>query len=306
MAEEKQGLFVKWKQGMQKTRANFAEKMEWLTRAFQKIDEAYYEELEEILIMADVGAATAAELVGKLREAVKKERVTESEAARGLLKKMIADELGEGHGALAIDGATVILVVGVNGVGKTTAIGKMAHWYAKSGNRVLLAAADTFRAAAVEQLQVWGERAGVPVIAQQEGSDPAAVVFDAAHAAEARRCDVLISDTAGRLHNKKNLMNELSKMRQVIARELPHWKQEVLLVLDATTGQNALLQAKAFAESAELTGLIVTKLDGTAKGGMLLSIRRELGLPVRFIGVGEKIDDLQPFDAQAYVEALFA
>lgn len=272
----------------------------------QKIDDEFFDELEEQLILADMGVETAMELVENLRRDARKLGLDSGDAALEHLKGQMSGMLAEGDHQLKLEreGLSVILFLGVNGVGKTTTIGKLASRFKQEGRRVLVAAADTFRAAAAEQLSVWAERAGVPIIKHGEGADPAAVVFDAIASFKAKGCDLLLCDTAGRLHNKKNLMSELEKIRRVIARELPGMHTEVLLVLDATTGQNAIAQARVFGESAGLTGVVLTKLDGTAKGGMTVAIKQELGLPVRFVGVGEGIDDLQPFDADAFARAL--
>jgi fused signal recognition particle receptor len=301
------GLFNKIKEGLTKTRHAFMEKVEKLV-ARRKIDEEFYEELEEILIMADVGVQTVMQLMEELREEVKKRKIDDAEELRPVLKEKLLDLMKTEQTAMNMqqEGLTVIMVVGVNGVGKTTTIGKLAHKFKEEGKKVLLAAGDTFRAGAIEQLEVWGNRAGVEVIKHQAGSDPAAVVYDALQAARARKADVLLCDTAGRLHNKTNLMEELNKVYRVIKREIPEAPHEVLLVLDATTGQNALSQAKLFGKAAGVTGIVLTKLDGTAKGGIVIAIQNELSLPVKWVGVGEKMDDLQAFDPQEFVEALFA
>lgn len=300
----------KFKEGLSKTRDAFVGRVEDLFSRRSKIDEAFYEELEEILIGADVGVNTVLALIDELRGEVKKRKIEDPNELRPILSEKIARLLGNGSEAeqqlaMAAEGLTIYLVVGVNGVGKTTTIGKLAHRLKQDGKRVLLAAGDTFRAAAIEQLEVWGERAGVDVIRQGQGADPAAVIFDAVHAAKQRGMDVLICDTAGRLQNKVNLMEELHKMFRVIRREVPEAPHEVLLVLDATTGQNALQQAKLFGEKTGVTGLVLTKLDGTAKGGIVIAIRQELELPVKLVGLGEKIDDMVPFDAEQFVNALF-
>lgn len=272
---------------------------------WETIDEDFYDELEESLIMADLGAAVAADAVKELRKVVYEKSIQRGDDVKQALRDILEKKLEVGDTSLDLSTTpSVVLIIGVNGVGKTTSIGKLANRYKKQGKRVLLCAADTFRAAAAEQLSVWAERAGVPIIKHGEGADPAAVVFDAIASFKAKGCDLLLCDTAGRLHNKKNLMSELEKIRRVIARELPGMHTEVLLVLDATTGQNAIAQARVFGESAGLTGVVLTKLDGTAKGGMTVAIKQELGLPVRFVGVGEGIDDLQPFDADAFARAL--
>ncbi|MBQ3893980.1 MAG: signal recognition particle-docking protein FtsY [Clostridia bacterium] len=293
----------KLKQGLAKTKdALFG----GLIRAFRRVDEDYLDELEETLICADTGVETAEEIMEKLRERIKEEKIKESGEVAAALREIVSDMIGKSEPMKLDTVPSVILVTGVNGAGKTTSVGKIANMLRKEGKKVVVAAADTFRAAAIDQLAVWCERAGAELIKQKEGSDPAAVVFDACAYARSRGADVLIVDTAGRLHNKKNLMNELAKINRVIDRELPGACRENFLVLDATTGQNAVNQAKEFSQTSNLTGLVLNKLDGTAKGGMILSIRRELGLPVRFIGVGEKIDDMQPFDPDEFVEALFA
>jgi fused signal recognition particle receptor len=299
------GLFDKIKSGLSKTRDSVVKQVDGVFHSFTKIDEALFEELEEILVSSDVGVVTSEYLISQLRSKVKKAGVTNPEDVRALLMEVMAEELA---GDVSLDFSSkpaVILVIGVNGVGKTTTIGKLAADLKADGKKVLLAAADTFRAAAIEQLEIWAQRAQVDLIKQKEGSDPAAVIFDAISAAKARAVDVVICDTAGRLHNKKNLMDELSKISRVIDRELPGAARENLLVLDATTGQNAVNQAKAFKEAAGLTGIILTKLDGTARGGVVFAIRHELSVPVKYIGVGEQIDDLQPFSAQDFVTALF-
>jgi fused signal recognition particle receptor len=299
------GLFQKISEGLKKTRENVAGSINQMLKGFRKIDEELFEELEELLIMGDVGTATSAKLCERLRDRVKTEKVTDPACIYDMLREEVTLMLGGGEGLQFNTKPAVILVIGVNGVGKTTTIGKLASLLRSSGKSVLLAAADTFRAAAIDQLSVWALRSGCDLIKQGEGADPAAVVFDSISAAKARGADVIIIDTAGRLHNKKNLMGELSKISRIIEREIPGAEKETLLVLDATTGQNAVNQAREFKEAAGLTGIVLTKLDGTAKGGVVLSIREELGLPVKFIGVGEQIDDLQPFDAEAFAKALF-
>ena len=280
-------------------------KVDALLNSFTKIDEDFFDELEESLIMADVGAVTSARICENLRKKVKEEGLSDPSAVKGALKEIIAQMLAGDEALNLSTKPSIILVIGVNGVGKTTTIGKLAHNLHEDGKKVLLAAADTFRAAAIDQLQIWADRAGVDLVKHGEGSDPAAVVFDAINAGKARGCDVVICDTAGRLHNKKNLMDELSKIARVIDREAPGCAKEVLLVLDATTGQNALNQAKLFQEAAGLTGIILTKLDGTARGGVVIGIKEELNIPIKYIGVGEQIDDLRPFDSKEFVEALF-
>lgn len=299
--ENKQGFFAKLKQGLSKTGGGMLSAL--FSRA-DRVDAAFFEELEEAMIVADMGYATVEELLERFKKVVDDEKIKERPAAKEALSRLLAQAMRPETPFLENEENTVLLIVGVNGVGKTTSIGKLAHYYKEAGKKPLLAAADTFRAAAAEQLTVWAQRADVPIVKHGEGADPAAVVFDAIASFKAKKRDILLCDTAGRLHNKKNLMNELEKIRRVIARELPDARVESLLVLDATTGQNALLQAKAFDESTGLTGIILTKLDGTAKGGVAVAVKKELGLPVRFVGVGEGIDDLQPFDADAFAEAI--
>lgn len=299
--EKKQGFFEKLKKGLSKTGGGlFAS----LFSGDERIDADFYDELEEAMIVADMGMATAGTLLEALKNAVSEKKLKTRTEAREVLAGILAGCMRPERAFLPEGEPAVLLIVGVNGVGKTTSIGKMAAHYKSEGRKPMMAAADTFRAAAAEQLSVWAERAGVPIIKHGEGADPAAVVFDAIASFKAKGCDLLLCDTAGRLHNKKNLMSELEKIRRVIARELPGMHTEVLLVLDATTGQNAIAQARVFGESAGLTGVVLTKLDGTAKGGMTVAIKQELGLPVRFVGVGEGIDDLQPFDADAFARAL--
>ena len=299
------GFFEKLKAGLAKTKNAVLGRLDALFRGFSKVDEEMLEELEEVLITADVGVRATESILDALRERIRKEKITDPVLVRDALQEILVSMIGEGEGLHCETKPSVILVIGVNGVGKTTSIAKIAHVLKSEGKEVLLAAADTFRAAAIDQLAVWADRVGVDVIRHEEGSDPAAVVFDAVNAAKKRHADVVIVDTAGRLHNKKNLMDELAKIDRVIDRELPGCSRETLLVLDATTGQNAVLQAKEFKNAAALTGLVLTKLDGTAKGGIVFSIRDELGIPVKFIGVGEKIDDLQYFSASDFVSALF-
>lgn len=299
------GLFEKLKNGLKNTKDALASKITGVINSFTKIDEDFFEELEETLILSDIGAVTSANICEALRKEVKATGTTDPAEVKGLLKKIIAGIL-EGENELILDTKpTVILVIGVNGAGKTTTIGKLAYNLKNSGKKVVVAAADTFRAAAIEQLQVWTDRAGVDIIKHAEGSDPAAVVFDAVKAGIARDADVIICDTAGRLHNKKNLMDELKKIARIVNNNAPDSRVETLLVLDATTGQNAVNQARLFKETADITGIVLTKLDGTAKGGIIIPIKEELGIPVKLVGVGEKIDDLQPFVPRDYVEALF-
>ena len=298
------GFFDKIKQGLTKTKTDMTAKLNGVIATFTGENEEFYDELEEMLIMSDVGADTAVKAVEELRGRVKRYGYRGSEEVRGAMREILAEMLDSGEGLNLSTVPSVILVVGVNGVGKTTTIGKLAMALGNEGKKVLLAAGDTFRAAAAEQLGVWAERAGAQFVRHEEGSDPAAVVFDAINAAKARGCDVIIVDTAGRLHNKSNLMNELNKISRIIDRELPDAARETLLVLDATTGQNGLTQAEEFKKSAGLTGIVLTKLDGTAKGGIVFAIADRLGIPVKYVGVGEKADDLIPFDAQEFVEAL--
>ncbi len=299
------GFLSKLREGLGKTRDALMGGIESVMRSFVKIDEDFLDELEEILITSDVGVGASEEIIEELRERIRDDRIKTREDTMAALREIITGMIGESEPLKLDTVPSVILVIGVNGAGKTTSVGKISARLKAEGKKVVVAAADTFRAAAIDQLAVWCERAGVTLIKQSEGSDPAAVVYDAANYARSKGADVLIVDTAGRLHNKKNLMNELAKINRVIDRELPGASRENLLVLDATTGQNAIIQAKEFGEAADITGLVLNKLDGTAKGGIVLSIRRELGLPVKFIGVGEKIDDMQPFDAQEFITALF-
>src|SRR5690625_4493464 len=299
-------------EGMEKTRQSFTSRINDLIARYRSVDEDFFEELEEVLIMADVGVMTVMDLMDELKMEVKRQNIKEPAAVQDVISEKLVDiYYGDDDESLQEitfndDGLSIILVVGVNGVGKTTSIGKLAHQLKSQGKHVMLAAGDTFRAGAIEQLEVWGERAGVEVIKQSEGSDPAAVIFDGIKAAKARNADVLICDTAGRLQNKVNLMNELAKINRVIEREVPGAPHEVLLVLDATTGQNALSQAKTFSEATDVSGIVLTKLDGTAKGGIVIAIRSELGLPVKFIGLGEQMEDLRLFDAHQFVYSLFA
>ncbi len=299
------GLFEKLAGGLKKTRDSMAKTMDAMFKSFTKIDEELFEELEEILIMSDVGAKTATDICTRLKQRVKEQGITDPTLITGELQSLIADMLRGDTSLKMGTRPAVVLVIGVNGVGKTTTIGKLSANLKAQGKTVLLGAADTFRAAAIDQLAVWAERADVPLIRHSEGSDPAAVVFDAVSAAKSRGADVVICDTAGRLHNKKNLMDELSKIARVIGREAPDSDVEVLLVLDATTGQNALNQAREFKEAAGITGIVLTKLDGTARGGVIIGICNELSVPVKYVGVGEQIDDLQPFDPDAFAKALF-
>nr|WP_084757993.1 signal recognition particle-docking protein FtsY [Defluviitalea phaphyphila] len=307
VSQPKKSFFSKLVKGLTKTRSNIMDGIDQVLKSFKKIDEELYEELEEALIMADIGVSTTMNIMENLRKRVKEEKITEAIELRQLLIEEISKLLEKGNHEVNIEeGPVVILVIGVNGVGKTTTIGKLAHNFKKQKKKVLLAAADTFRAAAIEQLEVWGDRVGVDVIRHQENSDPAAVIFDAIQAAKSRKIDVLICDTAGRLHNKKNLMEELKKIFRIITREYPEAKKEVFLVLDATTGQNALQQVKLFKEVADISGIVLTKLDGTAKGGIIVGISSEMNIPVKYIGVGEGIDDLQPFNPKEFATALFA
>lgn len=300
------GLFDKLKAGLKKTSNAIAEQVNSVFSVFVKVDEELFENLEEALIMADLGMETSVALIDELRDRVKKKHITDGNQVKKELQAVIADALCELDSEMKLETRpSVILVIGVNGVGKTTSIGKMASFYKSQGKNVLLAAADTFRAASIDQLDIWAQRSGCDIIKHQEGSDPASVVFDACAAAKARGTDILICDTAGRLHNKKNLMAELEKINRVISRELPGASRENLLVLDATTGQNAVSQAKLFSEVSDITGIVLTKLDGTAKGGIVISIAKEQSIPVKFIGVGEAVDDLQLFDPAAFAKALF-
>ncbi len=299
------GFFDKLKEGLNKTKNAIMGKLDDFFKMFVKVDEELFEELEELLIGADIGFSATEEILDELRETVKDKRIKDGAVVKEELLAILMRMVGE-HEPLKLDTKpSVILVIGVNGVGKTTSIGKISAELKRGGKRVIVAAADTFRAAAAEQLTVWCERAGVEIVKQSAGADPASVVFDAINAVKSRKADVLIIDTAGRLHNKKNLMDELAKIDRVISRELPGCSRETLLVLDATTGQNAVMQAKEFKGSANITGLVLTKLDGTAKGGIVLSIKQELGIPVKFIGVGEQIDDMKPFNAEEFSRALF-
>lgn len=300
------GLFDKLKKSLAKTKESINEKFNTVLKTFKKIDDDLFDELEEVLITSDLGVNTSMDIIEKLRQAAKEKKLRDSYELKSELNKIMSDILTEGSGSeIELQGTpAVIMVIGVNGVGKTTSIGKIANMYRNQGKSVLIAAADTFRAAAIEQLEVWSERAGVDIIKQQEGSDPAAVIYDAVNAAKSRNIDILLCDTAGRLHNKKNLMEELKKIYKILNRELPNSSKEVLLVLDATTGQNAVQQAIQFKEAADITGIILTKLDGTAKGGIVLAIKNDYDIPVKFIGVGEKIDDIEPFDPVEFVNAI--
>ncbi len=299
------GIFDKIREGLKKTRDNISGQITQMVNSFTKIDEELFEELEELLVMGDVGMNTAQYICDQLRKKIKEKGITDPSLIMGELKAIVSEMLQGDNELHTVTKPSIILVIGVNGVGKTTTIGKLASRLKGEGKSVILGAADTFRAAAIEQLEVWADRAGVPLIKHQEGADPAAVVFDTIAAAKARGCDVIICDTAGRLHNKKNLMDELGKISRVIDRELPGCDRETLLVLDAATGQNAVNQAREFQSAAGITGIVLTKLDGTPKGGVVLPIMQDLGLPVKFIGVGEQVDDLQPFDPDAFANALF-
>lgn len=306
MSEEKKGFFSRLKAGLTKTRNNIVHGIDSVFSGFSNIDDDFYEELEEILIMGDIGVSATEEILDKLREQVKENHIKEPAACKEFLIRNIKEQMQVGETAYDFEHEqSVVLVIGVNGVGKTTTVGKLAAKLKGQGRKVLIAAADTFRAAAGEQLGEWANRAGVDMISGAEGSDPASVIFDAVHAAKARNADVLLCDTAGRLHNKKNLMEELKKINRIIEKEFPGVHRENLVVLDGTTGQNALQQAKEFGEVAELTGIILTKMDGTAKGGIAVAIQSELQIPVKYIGVGESIEDLQKFDAEQFVDALF-
>lgn len=310
ISQKTDAVTEKFKDGLSKTRNSFSEKVNDLISRYRKVDEEFFEELEEILISADVGVTTVMELIDVLKTEVKKRNIQDPKDVQAVISEKLVELFADDDKVEALniqpDSLTVILFVGVNGVGKTTTIGKLAYKLKNEGKSVLLAAGDTFRAGAIEQLEVWGERVGVEVIKQSEGSDPAAVMFDAVQAAKSRKVDVLICDTAGRLQNKVNLMKELEKVKRVIEREIPGAPHEVLLVLDATTGQNAMSQAKQFSEATNVTGIVLTKLDGTAKGGIVLAIRHELKTPVKFVGLGEKMEDLQEFDSEQFVYGLFA
>lgn len=299
------GFFDKLKQGLSKTKTSFEEKINNVFSTFRKVDEDLLEELEEVLIMSDVGVETSTKIISNLRDRVKKEKLEDAEAVKQALREEIKEIFDSVDNSLHLDTVpSVILVVGVNGVGKTTSIGKIANRLRKDGKKVVVAAADTFRAAAVEQLDIWAQRAGCDIVKREEGVDPASVVFDAIKVAKEKNADVLICDTAGRLHNKKYLMDELVKIKKVIDKELPDASKEVLMVLDATTGQNAISQVKAFKETVDITGLVLTKLDGTAKGGVVIGITNENKMPVKFIGIGEQIDDMEIFNSEDFVKAL--
>ena len=299
------GVFSKISKGLQKTRLSMAGAIDNMLYGVNEITDEMFDNLEEILVMGDVGVTTATEIVDRLRAKVAKENLRNGEQVRKAIKEIVAELLDGGEQMEMITMPSIILVIGVNGVGKTTTIGKMAAMYKAQGKKVILGAADTFRAAAIDQLQIWADRAGVDIVKHKEGADPAAVVFDTINAGKARNADIIIIDTAGRLHNKKNLMDELAKIYRVIDRELPWSDRESLLVLDATTGQNAVNQAREFKNVAEITGIVLTKLDGTARGGVVLAIKHDLNVPVKFVGVGEQVDDLQPFSPAAFAEGLF-
>ena len=299
------GIVGKLKESLSKTKESINAKLEGVIKIFRTVDDELFDELEEILIMSDLGVATSSDIIEALRAAAKEKRITDSAELKTELCRIMEDILSEGDNSLKTEGTpAVIMVIGVNGVGKTTSIGKLAHMFETQGKRVVIAAADTFRAAAIEQLEVWAERAGSEIIKQQEGSDPAAVIYDAIGAAKKRHADILLCDTAGRLHNKKNLMEELKKIYRILDKELPGSSKEVLLVLDATTGQNAVEQARQFRDAADITGIILTKLDGTAKGGIVFAIKNEYGIPVKLIGLGEGIDDMQEFSPEEFVAAI--
>ena len=306
MSEEKKGFFARLKEGLSKTRDNIVSGIDSVFNGFSNIDEDFYEELEEILIMGDIGVRATDEILTTLRKKVKEQHIKEPAECKKLLIESIKEQMNTGETAYRFEEETsVVLVIGVNGVGKTTTIGKLAGKFKEDGKRVIIAAADTFRAAAGDQLAQWANRAGVEMIGGQEGADPASIVYDAVAAAKARKADILLVDTAGRLHNKKNLMDELNKMNRILEKEYPEAYRETLVVVDAATGQNALAQAKQFNEAAQVTGVVLTKMDGSAKGGIAVAIQSELGIPVKYIGVGESIDDLQKFDSDQFVDALF-
>ncbi|MBQ6181423.1 MAG: signal recognition particle-docking protein FtsY [Ruminococcus sp.] len=300
------GIFAKIAAGLRKTKDSFLGRLKRIFNSFTKIDEELFEELEEAMIMSDIGVETSEQICDELRKKIKERGITDPNEIMDLIQEVIGEIMGDDTGLDLTQSPAVIMVIGVNGAGKTTTIGKLCYQFKNEGKKVLVAAADTFRAAAIDQLEVWTDRAGVELVKHAEGSDPGAVVYDALEAAKARECDVVIIDTAGRLHNKKNLMDELAKINRIIDNKAGECSREVLLVLDATTGQNAVNQAKLFSETAPITGIVLTKLDGTAKGGIVISIKNELGIPVKLIGVGEKIDDLQPFDSKTFVQALFS
>ena len=299
------GFFSKIKEGLRKTKDSMVKKMQRVVNSFTRIDEELFEQLEETMIMSDMGVETSVGICEELRKRIKERGITDPSLIMELIQEIVAEMMGDDTKLDLSSKPSVIMVIGVNGAGKTTTIGKMCHQFKDDGKKVIVAAADTFRAAAIDQLQVWTDRSGVDLVKHSEGSDPASVVYDAIAAAKARDCDILICDTAGRLHNKKNLMDELAKMNRIIEREAPESSKEILLVLDATTGQNAVNQARLFKQVAPITGIVLTKLDGTAKGGIVISIKNELGIPVKLIGVGERIDDLQPFNSHDFVKALF-
>lgn len=304
--EKKKGFFKRLVSGLTKTRDNIVSGFESVFKGFSKIDDEFYEELEEILIMGDIGVSTTEKIIDSLKEKVKENKIKDPMECKEILIQSIKEQMDLGENAYDFEKQTsIVLVIGVNGVGKTTSIGKLAGQLKAQGKKVILAAADTFRAAAIEQLTEWSNRAGVDIIAQKEGADPAAVIFDAIAAAKARKADVLICDTAGRLHNKKNLMDELKKIDRIIGKEFPDAYRENLIVLDGTTGQNAMVQARQFMETTDITGVVLTKLDGTAKGGIAVAIQSELGIPVKYVGIGEKIYDLQKFNSETFVNALF-
>ncbi len=305
VTDKKTGFFGKLVKGLSKTRGNIVNSVTSVISNFKKIDEELYEELEEALIMADMGVETSLYIIEQLREKVKEKRLTESESVKNEIMSIIEEILLSGEQAKELKTPTVILIIGVNGAGKTTTIGKLSNMYKQQGKKVLIAAADTFRAAAIDQLEVWAKRSDCPIIRQQEGSDPGAVVYDACNAAKARAVDVLICDTAGRLHNKKNLMDELSKINKIISGQFPEAEREIFIVIDSTAGQNSLQQVKIFKEVCDITGIVLTKLDGTAKGGIVVAIQNELKIPVRYVGIGEKIEDLQPFEPSFFAKALF-
>lgn len=305
MPKERKGFFAKLKEGLTKTRNSITGRMDEIIKYYREIDDDFFDELEETLILGDVGVQTTDEIITYIRQRVKDEKIGDTAKIKDILKEKIASILEKDMEEMKLSSPSIVLVVGVNGVGKTTTIGKLASRYRSEGKQVLVAAADTFRAAAGEQLEVWCKRADVPIIRHEEGADPAAVVFDAIQAAKSRKIDILLCDTAGRLHNKKNLMNELEKINRIIDREFPEAHKEVLLVVDATTGQNAISQASIFKEAVGITGIALTKLDGTAKGGVVVAVKSQLDIPIYFVGVGEQVDDLQPFEPREFADALF-